>query len=55
MGRLLCLVGRHAWLRRRDTVVDATGGVHQVCRRCEEERVRYRDPPPTGVARIIPL
>ncbi|MGJ7451261.1 hypothetical protein ACR80R_10265 [Aquipuribacter sp. MA13-13] len=49
MGRLLCLVGRHDWLRRRDTVVDGTGGVHQVCHRCGKERVRYRPPPPAGV------
>jgi hypothetical protein len=53
MGRLLCLVGRHDWLRRRDPVADANGGRHRVCHRCGRERVEYKEPPPTGVARII--
>lgn len=55
MSRLLCLVGRHAWLRRRDRVADANGGRHQVCARCGRERVDYKEGPPTGVARIIGL
>jgi hypothetical protein len=39
VGRLLCLVGRHAWAKHRNPKVGGPSGVYYACRRCGKDRL----------------
>jgi hypothetical protein len=50
MGRLLCLIGLHAWQRGHNPEVGGAGGDFEVCARCKKEKSVY-GPPTRGVIR----
>lgn len=49
-SRLLCLVGRHLWTRKRNPDVGGRGALYDECRRCGTVRMGWdeRGPGPLG-------
>jgi hypothetical protein len=50
MRSMLCRLGRHAWVQKRNAEVGGAEAVYEQCTRCGKERRKYGKPPSTGVA-----
>lgn len=46
MGRLLCMLGRHAWEHHTNPEVGGSVAAYDVCSRCHKERDSYDPAPP---------
>jgi hypothetical protein len=48
MGRLRCLLGRHAWEHGRNPEIGGADADYELCVGCGKERPKYGHAPPSG-------
>lgn len=53
MRPVLCLVGRHRWVRRHNPEVDGAKGDYHVCARCGREQNTYESGNPSFKGPLI--
>jgi hypothetical protein len=49
MGWLMCRLGRHAWVQKRNPEVGGKLAEFKQCSRCGKEQDVYGKPPSTGI------